>query len=58
LLAEVKKEKEEAQVDYDKKQIAKQNADVLNKLFYLYCKIVKSTHLSKFFTSALDGILK
>lgn len=58
LLKEVQEEKEEAMADLDRKTIAKHNGELLSKIFYIYFKIIKAEKLSKFYDSALEGMLK
>lgn len=40
------------------KDIAKMNNDILVKLVYISFKIIKSEKISKFYKSALNGLLK
>lgn len=40
------------------KEIARYNNDILVKLVYIFFKIIKSQKISKFYQSALNGLLK
>lgn len=57
-MKEVKEAQSEAAPDLERKTIASQNGQILEKLFYIYFKVIKLMRISKFYESALDGILK
>jgi nucleolar complex protein 3 len=48
----------EAEGDMKPKEIVIHNTEVLEKLYYIYFKILKREETSKFLISALNGILK
>ncbi|CAD8176296.1 unnamed protein product [Paramecium pentaurelia] len=58
LLKEVQDELQEAQGDLDKKTLAKNNGEILSKMFYIYFKVLKLPRVSKYYESALNGILQ
>ena len=40
------------------KQLVKENARIMEKLFYIYFKIITRNKISKYYRDALDGLLK
>lgn len=55
---ELKEELKEGVSELTPQQIVRHNADILEKIFYIYFKVIKSEEISKFFNSAMNGILK
>ncbi|KAL4456085.1 hypothetical protein ABPG74_014046 [Tetrahymena malaccensis] len=55
---ELREELEEQDAEIDPKLLIKYNAQILEKVYYIYFKLIKRPSPTKFFTSVMDGIVK
>ena len=58
LKKEVKGELKLSVADMTAKEIVKHNSDVLEKIYYIYFKVLTQPFPSKFYRTAMNGILK